>query len=113
MPTLVCFHAHPDDEAISTGGLMAKAAAGNRVVLVCATRGEQGEPQPGVLNPGEQLWKRRWAELTESARILGAEEPRWLGYEDSGMIGEPNQQQPTLLLASQPCRSRRTTQVHP
>ncbi len=95
MATLVCFHAHPDDEAISTGGLMAKAAAaGHRVVLVCATRGEVGEPQPGVLNDGEELWQRRMVELAQSAAILGADEPRWLGYEDSGMIGEPTNDNP-------------------
>lgn len=89
MSTLVCFHAHPDDEAISTGGLMAAAAeAGHRVILVCATRGEVGEPQEGVLDPGEELWERRMVELAHSASILGAEEPRWLGYHDSGMIGE-------------------------
>ncbi len=42
MATLVSFHAHPDDEAIATGGSMAKAAAaGHRVVLVVATRGDQ------------------------------------------------------------------------
>ncbi|HKA94401.1 MAG TPA: PIG-L family deacetylase, partial [Acidimicrobiia bacterium] len=35
--TLVTFHAHPDDEAIATAGVMAKAAAeGHRVVLVVA-----------------------------------------------------------------------------
>ena len=35
MSTLVCFHAHPDDEAIQTGGTMARAhAEGHRVVLV-------------------------------------------------------------------------------
>ncbi len=60
MATLVCFHAHPDDETIATGGTMAKAAAaGHRVVLVVATRGEQGEPVPGVLAEGEELWQRR------------------------------------------------------
>jgi LmbE family N-acetylglucosaminyl deacetylase len=95
MATLVCFHAHPDDEAISTGGLMAKAsAAGHRVVLVCATRGELGEPQPDVLADGEHLWQRRITELAEAARILGADEPRWLGYEDSGMDGEPTNDNP-------------------
>ena len=79
MSTLVCFHAHPDDEAISTGGLMsAAAAAGHRVVLVSATRGEVGEPQEGVLDPGEELWERRMVELAASASILGADEPRWL-----------------------------------
>ena len=89
MSTLVCFHAHPDDEAIATGGLMSAAAArGHRVVLVTATRGEQGEPVEGVLDAGEELWERRMVELAKSSEILGAEEPRWLGYHDSGMIGE-------------------------
>lgn len=101
MATLVCFHAHPDDEAISTGGLMAKAsAAGHRVVLVCATRGEVGEPQEGVLAEGEQLWERRMAELARAAEVLGAEEPRWLGYEDSGMIGEPTNDNPRCFWQS-------------
>lgn len=95
MATLVCFHAHPDDEALSTGGLMAKAAAaGHRVILVTATRGEQGEPKPGVLHDGEQLWERRVTETAESAAILGAEPPRFLGYEDSGMVGEPTNDNP-------------------
>ncbi|MSX81922.1 MAG: GlcNAc-PI de-N-acetylase, partial [Actinobacteria bacterium] len=41
MSTLVCFHAHPDDEAMTTGGTIALASdAGHRVVLVVATRGE-------------------------------------------------------------------------
>ena len=35
MATLVCFHAHPDDEAIATGGTMMKAASeGHDVVLL-------------------------------------------------------------------------------
>ena len=95
MATLVCFHAHPDDEAISTGGLMATtAAAGHDVVLVCATRGEQGEPQDGVLDEGEALWQRRIIELQSSTEILGAQPPRYLGYEDSGMMGEPENDNP-------------------
>ena len=53
MGTIVSFHAHPDDEAIAAGGTLARAAAaGHRVVLVFATRGELGEPVPGVLEPG-------------------------------------------------------------
>lgn len=94
MSTLVCFHAHPDDEAIGTGGLMAKAASlGHRVVLVTATNGEQGEPQPGVLDDGEVLADRRLVELAASAKILGAELVL-LGYEDSGMMGEPTNDNP-------------------
>lgn len=101
MSTLVCFHAHPDDEAISTGGLMAMAArAGHRVVLVCATRGEQGEPQEGVLEEGEALWERRIVELEQATQILGADEPRLLGYEDSGMMGEPTNDNPACFWQS-------------
>ncbi len=44
MATLFLVHAHPDDEAITTGGVMMKAKAhGHRVVLATATRGEVGE----------------------------------------------------------------------
>ena len=48
MGTLVCFHAHPDDESISTGGSLARASAeGHRVVLVIATNGDYGESARG------------------------------------------------------------------
>jgi LmbE family N-acetylglucosaminyl deacetylase len=98
MTTLVCFHAHPDDESIATGGIMARAAdQGHDVVLVTATRGEQGEPQPGVLAEGEQLWERRVAETHESARILGVRRVEFLGYEDSGMMGEPTNDNPACF----------------
>ena len=95
MATLVCFHAHPDDEAIATGGVMAAAAAaGHRVVLVTATRGEHGEPVPGVLRDGEQLWERRVVETRLAGDILGAERVEFLGYVDSGMMGEPTNDHP-------------------
>jgi len=91
MATLVCFHAHPDDEVIGTGGVMAKASdAGHRVVLVTATRGERGEIQPGVLSPGEELWERRVREVADAAAILGVHRHEFLGYADSGMMGEPS-----------------------
>ena len=95
MTTLVSFHAHPDDESIGTGGTLARAAAaGHRVVLVIATRGERGEPTPGVLAEGEALWERRLAETFESARILGVQRVEFLGYVDSGMMGEPSNDSP-------------------
>jgi LmbE family N-acetylglucosaminyl deacetylase len=93
--TGVFFHAHPDDEAIATGGTMAKAAAdGHRVVLVIATRGELGEPVPGVLRDGEELWQRRVEESHRSAEVLGASRVEFLGYRDSGMMGEPTNDHP-------------------
>lgn len=88
--TLVTFHAHPDDEAIATGGTMARAHAdGHRVVLVVATRGELGEFAPGALAPGERLAERRVAETMAAAKILGVDRVEFLGYHDSGMAGEP------------------------
>ncbi len=88
MATMVCFHAHPDDECIATGGVMAKAATdGHRVVLVVATRGEHGEVPDGFLADGEPLWQRRVAETARSAEILGVARVEFLGYVDSGMIG--------------------------
>lgn len=98
MATLVCFHAHPDDESIATGGTMALAArAGHRVVLVLGTRGEQGEPVPGVLADGEALWERRVVESHDAARALGVERVEFLGYEDSGMMGEPTNENPACF----------------
>ena len=85
MATLVSFHAHPDDECIACGGVIRKAAEeGHRVVLVVATRGEQGEVPDGFLADGEQLWERRVAETQASAAILGAQRTEFLGYRDSG-----------------------------
>jgi len=95
MGTLVCFHAHPDDECIATGGTMAKAAAdGHRVVLVVATRGEHGEVAEGFLDEGEELWERRVRETEASAEILGAQRVEFLGYVDSGMMGTPENEKP-------------------
>lgn len=87
MGTLVCFHAHPDDESIATGGTIARAVAeGHRVVLVIATNGDHGEV-PADLAPGETLVDRRRAETEASARMLGVHRLEWLGYADSGMTG--------------------------
>ncbi len=95
MRTLVCFHAHPDDEAITTGGTMARAAAdGHRVVLVVATKGEHGEVPDGYLRPGEPLWERRVAETHAAAEILGVARVEFLGYVDSGMVGTPENDRP-------------------
>lgn len=95
MATLVCFHAHPDDECVQTAGIMAKAAAeGHRVVLVVATRGEHGEVPEGLLEEGEQLWERRVKEVAASAAVLGVSRLEFLGYTDSGMMGTAENELP-------------------
>jgi len=98
MGTLVCFHAHPDDEAITTGGTIARAAdEGHRVVIVMATNGDHGEV-PDDLSPGETLVDRRRTEMEASARVLGAHRLVWLGYTDSGMTGWDQNDHPGSFL---------------
>jgi LmbE family N-acetylglucosaminyl deacetylase len=98
MDTLVCFHAHPDDESIATGGVMAQAAAeGRRVVLVLGTRGELGEVDDGFLDEGETLGDRRVKEVAASAETLGVARVEYLGYIDSGMMGLPTNDDPACF----------------
>ena len=94
MATLVCFHAHPDDESITTGGTIARAVAeGHRAVLVVATRGEHGEV-PEDLAEGETLADRRVDETMRSAAVLGISRVEFLGYSDSGMDGWEQNNEP-------------------
>jgi LmbE family N-acetylglucosaminyl deacetylase len=80
--TLVAFHAHPDDEALFTGGTLARASAqGHRVVLVTATAGERGLAADGTADLGAI----RRQELQVSADALGVHRLVLLGYGDSGM----------------------------
>ena len=95
MATAVFFHAHPDDEAIATGGTMAMLSdIGHRVVLVIATRGEEGEVDDGLLEPGETLGQRREREAWASVEFLGVARLEFLGYRDSGMMGTPTNDSP-------------------
>jgi LmbE family N-acetylglucosaminyl deacetylase len=87
--TVTFFHAHPDDEAIITGGTMASLAAeGHRVVLVTATRGDLGEVPEGFLAENESVADRRQVELAAAGVALGVERQDFLDYLDSGMAGE-------------------------
>ena len=98
MATLVCFHAHPDDEAIGTGGTIARAASlGHRVVLVVATGGEYGEV-PEDLADGESLTDRRREETMRSAEVLGISRVEFLGYSDSGMTGWDGNNRPEAFM---------------
>ena len=95
MPTLVAFHAHPDDECITTAGTLAKAVDdGHRVVVVYATRGEHGEVPEGLLRPGETLVERRMDEVRRSAEAIGVHRVEFLGYGDSGMMGTAENDDP-------------------
>lgn len=98
MKTLLCFHAHPDDESIATGGTIARAVReGHRVVLVMATDGRHGET-PADLDASEALHDRRCRETERSAEILGVHRLVWLGYHDSGMTGWPQNELPEAFM---------------
>jgi LmbE family N-acetylglucosaminyl deacetylase len=85
--TVVFFHAHPDDEAIFTGGTMALLSdRGHRVVVVFATQGELGE-EPDDLGPHGDLAALRAVETGRAADVLGIARVEFLGYHDSGMPG--------------------------
>jgi LmbE family N-acetylglucosaminyl deacetylase len=89
--TMMAVHAHPDDEASSTGGVLAAYSdQGIRTVVVTCTNGEFGDGAAGV-KPGQDghdeqaVAKQRLAELRESCAILGVTDLELLGYHDSGM----------------------------
>ena len=93
---LLCVHAHPDDEAIGTGGALARyAAEGVRTAVVTCTGGERGEIwNMDVESTRPVLAAVRRAELEASLQILGAGPPRLLGYVDSGMVGTEGNDDP-------------------
>ncbi len=98
MSTLVCLHAHPDDESLIMGGTLARASAeGHRVILVVATNGDHGEV-PADLAVGESLAARRQSETARACEALGVHRLVWLGYEDSGMTGWPQNSNPQAFI---------------
>ena len=89
--TLMTVHAHPDDETIGTGGLMAKSVAdGHRVILVTCTRGEMGDivvKEMDTADNHRRLAELRAVELENAMGELGVTEWENLGYRDSDMMG--------------------------
>jgi N-acetyl-1-D-myo-inositol-2-amino-2-deoxy-alpha-D-glucopyranoside deacetylase len=105
--TLMAVHAHPDDEAVGTGGTLALyAARGVRTVLVTCTRGEEGEIVDDQLKaeiadsaPTPEDAKLRLAlvrdkELAAAVEALHITQFYQLGYRDSGMAGTESNADP-------------------
>ena len=89
-PCLLVVVAHPDDETFGCGSLLMHAAArGARTVVVCATRGEAGEVDDGVVVPAGGLGELRESELRAAAASLEVDEVELLDFVDSGMDGDP------------------------
>ena len=85
-PAIMAVFAHPDDEAYSCAGTLARAVrAGVPVGLVAATRGEAGFDLHAGLAPGPALANKRSAELAASCRALGVQAPRFLDLPDGDL----------------------------
>ena len=70
--TILAVFAHPDDESVACGGTLARLTdAGVRVVLLCASRGENGSTSDASLVPDGDLGRVRTQELHEAAEMLG------------------------------------------
>lgn len=85
-------HAHPDDETLASGALIAHLAdEGVRVSLLTATRGEMGGVVPGplsVLAGTPELERRREAELAGAIDELGVAVHAYLGMPPARAAGE-------------------------
>jgi len=94
---LMCVLAHPDDESLGNGGMLAKyAAEGIETYLVTATRGERGWQGAEHDNPGlAALGAIREAELHGAVQVLGIRALHFLDYID----GDLDQAEPTEAIA--------------
>jgi LmbE family N-acetylglucosaminyl deacetylase len=104
--TFLAVHAHPDDEASSTGGLYRLLAnEGVRTVLVCCTNGECGDGPDGAKpdadhHDGDEVAATRAVELDNAVNVLGINRLVRLGYRDSGMKGWPQNSDPESFWAT-------------
>jgi LmbE family N-acetylglucosaminyl deacetylase len=84
---LLCVLAHPDDESLGTGSILARyGAEGVQTTLITATRGERGWPGDEAHNPGlASLGCLREGELRAAAQVLGLHEVSFLDYCDGDL----------------------------
>lgn len=98
MNTLLAIFAHPDDESLVTGGVLARyAAEGWRTALICATRGEWGPISDESLANYENLGEVRERELRAACDVLGVSWLRFLDLEDGSLSAlDGDEEQATL-----------------
>ena len=99
-------HAHPDDESIGTGGILAKyAAEGLTTAVVYGTRGEAGEilnPEFEAPEPGMSITDIRMRELKEALKVLGVQSTHFLEYRDSGINASGKHRHPDAFIHADP-----------
>jgi LmbE family N-acetylglucosaminyl deacetylase len=79
--------AHPDDESLGVGGVLARyAAEGVETFVLTATRGERGRFHDNSARPTEaEVGRVREGELRAAARELGVTEVSLLDYRDGDL----------------------------
>jgi LmbE family N-acetylglucosaminyl deacetylase len=83
----LCVFAHPDDLEFTSGGTVSRLCAeGWRVDILVTTSGNKGTKDPHVT--GQMLAGEREEEARNAARIMGANEPIFLGYHDGGTTND-------------------------
>jgi N-acetylglucosamine malate deacetylase 2 len=88
---ILAFFAHPDDETMLTGGVLALLAKlGHPVNFLCATRGEGGERGIPPLCEPDELGHLREQELACAARALSGASLTFMEYIDP-KVGPDNQ----------------------
>ncbi len=102
MSTLLLVHAHPDDESILTGGVMSRAHLdGHRVVLVTATRGEEGHTDGDEnASASAAVGEARTLELQRACEILGVDRQEFLGYTGSGHVAGSGPHDPRTFVGA-------------
>lgn len=95
---LLCVLAHPDDESLGTGGILAKYAQEGVIThVLTATRGQVGWFGPPEENPGpEALGEIREKELYAAAEVLGLKSLTLLDFMDGQL-----DQAPSILVIGQ------------
>lgn len=90
---VLLLHAHPDDETLASGVLIAELAArGDEVFVLTATRGEMGEvadPALSHLFGTDELSQVRESELAGALAELGVTGHAYLGTPPARAAGEP------------------------
>ena len=100
---LMCVLAHPDDESLATGGVLAQCATeGVATYLLTATRGERGRygdgsssPGPEVVGPRSRSRARRRRRRARAARGEGARLPRWRAGPGEPRRGDGDDRRPS------------------